>query len=427
MKILMVNWSWYPTGGDWTYIDNLKRLYEDKGHQVIALSTQNPLNVPSTENDYFIESNNFKDLNKNKNFANSVRVIKNSIVSSAALKQIDLILEKHNIKLAHFHNIHHYITPSIIWRLKKKGVKIVWSLHDYKIICPENSFVSNGKICEKCMTGNFYNCATNKCKKNSYSASFLAAVDAYFYHSTKTYDKVDMFLCPSEFILKKFKSFGFDESKLFLSHLCYNISLVDDFISNYHVLNKNNTDNSSIKRDDKYILYIGRVETIKGIKTLIDAVKGTDIKLKIVGSGTEIDNLVDYLKVEDIRNVEFMGFQNKDSVFSLTLNSKFVVCPSEWYENFPFSITESFLFSKPVVGANIGGIPELVRDGETGYLFEAGNAADLQEKLFKLWNDDLLAEQMGKNARDHAINIFNFDTHWDKLNTVFKNLNIHDN
>lgn len=420
----MVNWSWYPTGGDWTYVDNLRRLYEEKGHQVIALSTQNPLNVKSTEKEYFIKSNNFKDLNKNKNFGNSIRVVKDSIVSSDALEAIDLILKEHDIKLAHFHNIHHYITPAIIWRLKKRGVKIIWTLHDYKIICPENSFVSNGKICEKCITGSFYHCATNKCKKNSYAASFLAAVDAYFYHGTKTYNKVDMFLCPSEFILNKFRKFGFDDSKLFLSNLCYDINLVDNFISEHYTQSENT---KVLTEPEKYIMYIGRVEAIKGIKTLIDAVRGTDIKLKIAGSGTEIDSFKNYLDVEGIGNVEFLGFQDKKSVFGLTLNSKFVVCPSEWYENFPYSITESFLFSKPVVGANIGGIPELVRDGETGYLFEAGNTAGLQQTLIKLWNDDNKAIKMGKNAREHAIKIFNFDNHWNKLNTVLTNLNLHGN
>jgi glycosyltransferase involved in cell wall biosynthesis len=426
MKILIVNWSWYPTGGDWTYIENLKRLYEEKGHEVIALSTQNPLNVKGNGNEYLVKSNNFKLLNENKTIVNSLKVIKNSIISSEALKQIDLILKEHDIKLAHLHNIHNYITPSIIWKLKNKGVKIVWTLHDYKIICPENSFVSNGKVCEKCITGNFYNCAINKCKKNSYAASFLAALDAYLYHSTNTYNKTDMFLCPSQFLLNKFKQFGFDESKLFLTNLCYDIGLIDDFLVR-HAIQIKNSDVSAIKNKGDYILYVGRVEVIKGVKTLIDAVKGTHLKLKIAGSGTEIDNLINYLKVEDIRNVEILGFQNKDSVFDLTLNSKFVVCPSEWYENFPFSITESFLFSKPVVGADIGGIPELVKDGETGYLFEAGNAGDLREKLFKLWNDDLMIEQMGKNARKHAIDIFNFETHWKKLNAVLTNLNLNDN
>ena len=417
MKILIVSWAWYPTGGDWTYIENIKRLYQEKGHEVIALSTENSLNAQDENEKFFLKTESFKSLNRNRTISNSFKVVKNSVISSDALNMIDDILNKHDIKVAHLHNIHHYITPAIIWRLKAKGVKIIWTLHDYKIICPENSFVSNGKICEKCMSGNFYHCAVNKCKKQSFAASTLAAADAYIYHSTGTYDKVDAFLCPSNFLLNKFKQFGFDDSRLYLTNYCYDIELIDNFIDNHKI---------QTQKED-YILYVGRIEQIKGVKTLLDALKGTNLKLKIVGVGTELDNLVNYTLVNQIQNVEFMGFQHKDAVFNLTINCKFVVCPSEWYENFPFSITESFLFSKPVIGSNIGGIPELVIDGETGYLFEPGNSSDLRQKLLKLASDGNLIKKMGGNARLHAYSVFNFKTHWDKLNTVLNKLIIDGN
>ena len=155
MKVLLVNWSWYPTGGDWTYINNLKTLYEKNGYEVISLSTLNEKNVDTDSSAYFTNSPDYKSLNKNKNLYNGLKAVKNSVVSFDALKTISQILEDHDIKVAHLHNIHHYITPAIIWRLKRAGVKIIWSLHDYKIICPERTFVSNGKICEKCITGYF--------------------------------------------------------------------------------------------------------------------------------------------------------------------------------------------------------------------------------------------------------------------------------
>jgi len=415
MKILLVNWSWYPTGGDWTYVDNVRALYEMHGHEVIPLSTINEKNVPVKQPAYFVNSPDYKQLNKNKSLLNSYKAVRSSIVSSDALKKVEQALAENDIQIAHLHNIHHYITPAIIWKLKKAGVKIIWSLHDYKIICPESLFISNGKICEKCIGGNFFHCTINKCKKNSLPASMLASADAYFYHKSGIYKKVDAYLCPSNFLKNKFSSFGFSDSRLHVSNLCYNIPLIDNFIKEYDNI-------ATTGKQERYILYVGRIENIKGIRTLIYAVKGSGIKLKIAVTGAADEELRAFVKVEQLNNIEFLGFQNKQSVFELTHHSEFVVCPSEWYENFPFSVIESFLFSKPVVGSNIGGIPELVKHGETGYLFEPGNVNDLREKLIALWNDDFTAKEMGKKARTHVYGIVNFETHWTKLNFVINSI-----
>lgn len=415
MKILLVNWAWYPTGGDWTYIENLQKLYENHGHEVIAFSTKNSKNVFSPNSKNFVASHDFKELNKKKSISNSIKALRTSVVSSDALAKLDLILNKHNIKVAHLHNIHHYITPAIVEKLHKKGVKILWTLHDYKIICPENSFVSNGKICEKCITGSFYHCTLNKCKKNSVLASALASFEAYFYHGRKIYDLVDYFLCPSKFLLQKFIQSGIDKSKLIETNLCYDISLIDNFLKENQAL-----DNAR----EKYILYCGRLENIKGVKTLIEAVKNTEIILKIAGSGNKEDDLKKIADSENIKNIQFLGFRNKNEIFKLINNSSFSVCPSEWYENLPYSIAETFLFSKAVIGSNIGGIPELVKDGKTGLLFNAGDVSDLREKILTLWNNEKLTIELGKNAREYAYELYNYDTHWNKLNAVIQRLQI---
>ena len=166
---------------------------------------------------------------------------------------------------------------------------------------------------------------------------------------------------------------------------------------------------------EKYVLYVGRLEEIKGIRTLIKAIKDTQIVLKIVGSGNALDDLKILTETEGIYNVQFLGFKTKTEVFELINNSLFGVCPSEWYENFPFSIAETFLFSKPVVGSKIGGIPELVIDNKTGLLFEPANVQQLQEKLLELWNNNDLVNTLGKNAKAHATDLYNFETHWNKI------------
>ncbi|MFM2359452.1 MAG: hypothetical protein RLY16_1445 [Bacteroidota bacterium] len=409
-KVLIVNWSWYPTGGDWTYIENVQKLYEANGYQVIPFSTLNDRNFETPFDKYFVKSYDYKVLNKNKNFTNGLRVLKSSIVSLDALQKLDKLLNEEQISFAHLQNVHHYITPSIVEMLHKRGIKIIWTLHDFKIICPENSFISNGKICEKCIDGSFYHCATNTCKKKSFLASSLASFEAYYYHKKKTYTKVDKFLCPSNFLLNKFKEFGFKEEQLSLAHSCYDISLVDDYIKTHPMQ----------PSKEKYVLYIGRLEQIKGVHTLIEAVIDTPIQLKIIGTGSQEPCLKD--KAAGHSNIEFLGFKNKQEVFELTRNAAFVVCPSICYENLPFSVIETFLFSVPVIGAKIGGIPELVINEKTGLLFEAGNANHLCEKMRYLWNNESIATELGKNARKHAYEMVNYATHWKKIESIIQEI-----
>ena len=409
MKILLVNWSWYPTGGDWTYVQNIRKIYELHGHEVIPFSTSNDKNLPSPYSGYFVNSYDFKQLNRRKSLGNGIKAVKTSVVSRDAVKKLNLLLDNYDIKVAHLHNIHHYITPAIVEVLSKRKIRILWTLHDYKIICPENSFVSNGRICEKCINGSFYHCFLQKCKKNSFLASGLAAFEAYYYHKKNVYSLVDYFLCPSNFLQQKFIEAGIKKSKLVETNLCYDISLIDDYLKNQK---------TKIQKKEKYILYIGRLEKIKGINTLIKAVKGTDIVLKIAGTGSEEQNLKNLMNEQQSNNIELLGFKNREEVFELISKSCFGVCPSEWYENLPYSVAEVLLFSKPVVGSDIGGIPELIKHRTTGLLFKAGDATDLREKLLEMWNNEELVTELGKNGRLHAYDLYNFETHWTKMQAL---------
>ncbi len=410
----MASWSWEPVGGDWTYINNVKTLYETNGYEVIPFSTY--IEGKTEKKDFFVKAYDYKNLNSNKGILNGFKAMKNSVVSMEALNNIDEILDTHDIAFAHLHIIHHWLTPAIIWKLKKRNIPVIWSLHEYKIICPEGTFVSGDKVCEKCRNGKFYNCAINRCKKGSFASSLLATIDAYYYHRSGVYGKVDAYLCPSAFLQNKFIQYGFPSSKMHLSNLCYDIDVVDDFIR------KNGAYSEKGTESEKFILYVGRIETIKGIGTLLKAVEGTKVKLKIAGTGAYFEEMKAYIHEKSMDNVEVLGFQDKKSVFRLTMQSSFVVCPSEWYENYPYSVIESLLFSKPVVGADIGGIPELVLDGKTGFLHAPGDISGLRGRIMQLWQNDDLVQNLGEQARIHAFSRVNFDKHWAFLENIIDNL-----
>jgi glycosyltransferase involved in cell wall biosynthesis len=415
MKVLMASWSWYPVGGDWTYVENMKRLYEENGMEVIPFSTKHEKNLPYKNDKYFVKGYDYKDLNRKKSLSSGIKALKNSVVSFEALRNIDRLLDEHDIAFAHLHIIHHWVTPAIIWKLKRRGIPIIWTLHEYKLICPEGTFVSNGKVCEKCYGGKFYNCAINKCKKQSFLGSSLASLDAYLYNSLNIYNKVDAFLCPSEFLLNKFKQFGFPTDKLNLTNLCYDIEALDRVVKEAGPL-------KTSSEEERFILYVGRIEKLKGVKTLIEAVEGTSVYLKIAGTGAALDEFKRYVLEKHLDNIQFLGFQPKEKVYELTLKSVCVVVPSEWYENYPFSVIESLLLSKPVVGSRIGGIPELVINNKTGLLHTPGDFLDLREKLLCLWNDEGMVLQMGAEARRFAYSKVNFATHWKIIHSVIESL-----
>ncbi len=406
----MVSWAWAPVGGDWTYIANMERLYKESGYNVIPFSTKRDDNVPNNFEEYFVKAYDYKALNKKKSLTNAYKTVQNAVVSFEAIRNLERLLDQYPIKFAHFHIIHHWVTPAIIKVLKKRNIPIIWTLHEYKLLCPEGTFISNEKVCEKCKGGKFYSCAFNSCKKGSFLASCLASFDAYYYHNSGLYNDVDYYLCPSYFLKKKFTEFGFQKEKLLLTNYCYDISSLDSAAQKIQF-----TENKK-----PYILYVGRIEKLKGIITLLNAVKDTNIHLKIAGTGAFLEEAITL--ASPMSNVEFLGFQNKDMVYELTLNSEFVVCPSEWYENYPFSVIESLLLGKPVVGSDMGGIPELVIHGKTGLVHRAGDVADLRSHLLYLWGNKSLLSKMGKEARDYAYSKVNFSTHWNIMKDIINRL-----
>ncbi len=414
LNILIVNWTWFPSGGDWTYIENLTKFYESLGHTVIPFSMKNEKNFPNAFSEYFISNIDYRALNKNKTLTSGLKAVKNTIYSNQARTNLKLLLEKYPIDIVHLNNIHHYLTPaSIIPEIKKKNIPIIWTLHDYVILCPNTTFISHEKVCEKCKGGKFYQCVINKCKKESVQASFVAALESYANKFSNPYKNVDYFICPSEFIKKKFQEFGFDSRKL---RQVYNLFDI------HSVSGKHEATPEISQRP--YIVYVGNILKVKGIFTLVKAMAGLDLELKVIGSGEHFDELKELVELDHIQNVKLLGKMPKEEVFRFVQHALFVVVPSEWYENLPYSLVEALLLAKPVLGADIGGIPELVINDVTGQLFQPANTADLRLKIQLMMSDKDKLLQMGKDAREHALSLVNYDTFARNLSPIFESLEL---
>ena len=412
MNILVANWTWYPSGGDWTYVEHISKLYREHGHQVIPFSMKDDRNFPTPYSEYFIEHIDYKKVNKSS-LSDALTVVKTSIYSAEAQKNLERLLAAVPIDFAHINVIHHYITPAILKTLKDRGIPIIWTLHEYTPICPESTFISHGKVCEKCFGGAFYHCVTNKCKKGSLPASVVAATENYVHKHLNYYEYVDHYLCPSVFLYEKFKQFDFFKEKLVQLYHGYDYTEIAEARAHQPLINP-----SSVAQQ-RPIVFVGRLEKIKGAHTLLAAMKlQPHLPLKVIGTGTQLEELQAYAAENQLHQVEFLGKKTKKETLEWIGKSAFLVCPSEWYEVLGFTVVEAMAMGKPVIGSNIGAIPEMVIDGHTGLRFEPGNSIELAAKINELYHNQELQLQMGKHAEQHIHQLINSKKHYTGLQQI---------
>ncbi|MFC1669974.1 glycosyltransferase family 4 protein [Spirochaetota bacterium] len=406
LKILLVNNFYYNRGGDTTHLFLLKKLFEKEGHDVVIFSMHHPDNFKSKYSSYFTSYIDYSKIVNNKSIKNIIRVISKSIYSLEAKKKIEKLLKEERPDIAHLQNIYHHITPSIIHALKKFKIPILWTMHDFTAICPNSSFMVNGKLCENCKKRKFYWTVIKKCKRNSLSASIVAAFETTIFRIFRIYRHINVIITPSIFLKNKLIEYGFKRNNIH----CINNFLDIDF-------------DESDEHESNYYLFFGRLVEGKGIETLLKAVKNIELKkLLIIGDGHLRKKLEDFVKTNSLNSrIVFAGYKPRDEMIKIIKKSLFVIVPSEWYENYPYSILESFACGKPVIGSNLGGIPEQVIDGKTGLLFKSGNAENLKEKIIYLINNPEKIIEMGNNARNF-VNELNPESHYRKTIQIYEKL-----
>ena len=401
MKILQINKYHYIRGGSDSVYFNSGKLLVEKGHEVIYFAMNFEENVPCSEGNYFAENKDFTTLPLKKKISNLPSFFYNK---NAEKNLLDLIeTEKPNI--AHLHIFYGSLTSSILKILKEKKIPVVVSVHDYKFICPSYILIDGqNKVCEDCKGKNYFNAIKKKCIKNSFVFSSIFALEAYyrdfFYPLDQMFNKLIFVSKFSAEIHNKYKS----ELKSITTHL-YNF---DPSLK----LKKQNSKKGS------YFLYAGRISREKGIKTLLKAFSSLpNINLKIAGTGEGMD---EYKNLAS-SNVTFLGFQKGEQLREIIANASFIMVPSEWYENNPMAIIEAYSLGKPVIASNIGGIPEIVKDKTTGFLFESGNVEDLTKQISEANKiSELEYKIMSDNAVLYANQEFSPDVHYQKLKDIYQ-------
>jgi glycosyltransferase involved in cell wall biosynthesis len=417
MKILQIHkfYSKKKGGGSVTAFFEMIKLLEKNGHKVSVFSMDDPINEKTPYQKYFTE--NF-DLNAKMSLSKKVSLAFKIIYNREAEKKIEQLIVDEKPNIAHLHNIYHYLSPSILRPLKKHNIPIVLTLHAYKEICPNYLLYINGKICEKCKGAKFYNCFFNRCIKDSQLASFLGMIEAYFHRIIKSYDAIDLFLAPSNFIKNKYEEFRIDPKRIIQFSNPFNLEKFAEF-------------ENIPKHEKNYFLYYGRLSHEKGIDDLIRAVyeikkieKLSGNMLYIVGQGAErkhLDQLTYKLGLND--DVKFLGPKLGRELFEIVHSAKFCVVPSVWYENSPMVIVESQLLKCPVIASDLGGSKELIDNSDLSPVFKAGDVSDLARKIKQLLA--LSPEErnlIGEKARKKMLQTFEEKEIYNTLINIYTDL-----
>ncbi len=400
MKILQVNKFYYPKDGVSNYLLALEGKLRAFGHEVRVFAMASPKNIPSPDEKYFVSQISFNGFNPINIFRSLGRIF----YSREAARKFQALINDFRPDLIHVHNIYHQLSPSILAVALKNNIPVVMHLHDYKLICPNYKLFTNGQICKRCQNKNYWHCFLNKCLKNSYLKSLGGTLEMYYHHRFwKIYEKgVKTFIAPSRFMKNICVDFGWPENKI----IYLNNFFTPPVDSQINFENRN------------YLLAFSRLAPEKGIKTLIESLAKNQETLIIAGEGPEekkLKALVKKLGLSD--RVDFVGFQNQAAMEKLIREAKAVVIPSVWYENMPLNLLESLALGKIVVASRIGGIPEIIRDGDNGLLFNPGDSSDLANKIRQINTID--KNRMTLAAKE-SVAYLNLDSHVSQLLHIYK-------
>jgi len=405
----MIDKFYYVKGGAERYMFELAEILKENGHTVIPFSMQSPNNLKTPYEKYFVSYLDFHSKSKKEALLIGLRSLSRIFYSLEAQRKLQRLIAETRPDIAHLHMIDHQISPSILPVLRTFKIPVVQTVHTFKLVCPTYRLyhMGKGKICEKCLHGAYWRALLEKCHKNSFFATLLVVLEMYFHKLLQIYERgIDRFLVPSRFMGQKLIEGKIPKQKI--QHLFYTIQVHQ---YPYH----SNT--------EPYFIYYGRLSEEKGIMTLLRAMEGGGgLPLRIVGDGPQRGPLEAYVRERGIPNVYFEGNLDGKALFRKVSHARFVVVPSEWYENSPLVVYESFAMGKPVIGAHIGGIPELITHGKDGFLFPPGDVQVLRQWILHLSSHPEILPRMGKCAREKAEREFSPQSHYKILIEIYKEL-----
>lgn len=412
MRVLLVNKFHWRKGGSETYYFGLRECLRARGHEVACFSMDDPRNEPCDQSEYFVSS---IDYNSGKKVIKKAKEAAAITFSREAKSNFEKLLQDFKPDVIHLNLVHRQITFSILSAPSAIGIPVIYTSHDFILVCPGYLMLDgSGVVCEDCLQGRFFRCFKRKCVKRSRLKSLLAAYEAYYLRMHRVYSKIDRIITPSEYMRGKLLEAGFPSEQ---------VVFLQNFVGK-ELLTKARIMPSWCR--ERIFFYSGRLSYEKGVDTVIKAFISIfdDLpegwRLIIAGDGPEYDAIKAIIPPSASCGIQLLGRVAHDRVLEYTERAFFAVVDSRCRENMPFSVVEALACSTPVIGARIGGIPELVIERETGFLCEPDSVESLSQVMLRAANiapDDYL--MMQRNCREYILNHCSPDRYIEELESLY--------
>jgi len=415
MRILLAHKFMYRGGGTATYIFALWEELEKRGHEIIPFTVAYEQTVPTKYKEFFVSPPAGKNETHLRDMKLSpwtaLKLLGRATWSIEAYRKALALVDAAKPDIAYVHNLYSYMSPSPIAAFKRRGLPIVMRVPDMNMVCPGLRAVREGRACLECMDRGLMWSLRFRCHKGSLAGTATRALSMAVHRWVRVYEAVNLFVTPSEFMRQVLIKLGIPAERT--------VHLPSFYQPNMTAMT---TEQSP---DRPYILYLGRVAPEKGLDVLVEAAQWLPQGVEVWIAGGDRDGergrleaLAERLRVG---NVRFLGHQEPEPLHGLIEGCLFTVVPSRWHDNCPMAVLESFAHGKPVVGANIGGIPEQIGE-DCGLLFEPGDSRDLVAKLNYLLTHSEERLKMGRAALRRLKTVYSAEGHCGRLLGLFEAL-----
>ncbi len=403
MRILQANKFFYPKGGADKYFISLTAALQASGREVAVFAMADPRNLESPYSKYFVSPVEFNG----GGLKDKLKIPGRMIYSREAKRRFARELDDFKPDIVHVHNIYHQISPSILEAAKERNILVVMHLHDYKLICPNYRLFTKNHFCRKCLDKkSYWSCLLNNCY-GSYGASFLASLEMTIHHKwLHIYEKnIDLLIAPSEFMRRLVIESGWPEDKIITVH------------------NPAPKISENRAAEEDYLLYFGRLAPEKGIGDLIKAAKESGRNLHIAGAGPEKEKIEKEFASEiKSGQIRLLGQLSGQSLSEEIDRARAVVFPSVWPENMPLALLESLAQGKLVIASRVGGLPEIIKDKENGFLFAAGDIKDLKASIETIFHLNPEESKQIKTKAQKSAQELDPDLHLQKILKIYSKL-----
>lgn len=333
-----------------------------------------------------------------------VGVALRTLWSKESYRVVKHLLKAQRHDVLHVQNFFPLISPSVYYAAHSERVPVVQAVRNYRFLCANSFLYRDGQVCELCSKKSFkIDAIQHKCYRENRAASATAASMHLLHSLLHTWNRIDKFVAVSEFVKKKMIEGGFPKEK---------IAVKPNFVYP--------DPNGSLQKED-YIIYVGRLQAEKGIQHLLAAIRSmkSSIKVKIIGVGSLESEVVEATKN---KNIEYLGKKTLAETYDIIGKAKALVIPSLWHEPFGRVVVEAYAKGTPVIGSRMGGIPELIEDGVTGYTYEAGNTDDLANQIERIYQDEALTTEMGLAAREVYLKKYSPESNYRMMMDIYSQL-----